>query len=37
MEELLSLPIVDVESAEFTFKDIFNKEIMVVALLRHFG
>jgi len=35
--ELLVLPLADVEEKTLTFKETFNKDVVVLALLRHFG
>jgi len=37
ISELLNLPLASVEEQVMTLKDTFKKEIVLVALLRHFG
>jgi len=37
LEELFVLPLADVEEKSLIFKDAFHKDIIVLALLRHFG
>jgi len=37
LEELFVLPLADVEEKSLVFKEVFQKDIIVLALLRHFG
>jgi len=37
IQDLLNLPVANVEEQTLLLKDIFKKEIIVLALLRHFG
>eukprot|EP01118_Nematostelium_gracile_P007601 TRINITY_DN2487_c0_g1_i1.p1 TRINITY_DN2487_c0_g1~~TRINITY_DN2487_c0_g1_i1.p1 ORF type:complete len:290 (-),score=73.83 TRINITY_DN2487_c0_g1_i1:515-1384(-) len=37
LAELTTIPLVDLEDKPVTFKDVFTKDIIVLALLRHFG